>query len=101
MRQFFFLLCIFLFAVPSAAQADCGIVDELSFPVNTTAYTLAQDFAVASSRHQGMYHTGEDWYGGRGTSFGQPVSAIAKGRVTYSYATGWGRDAGVVIIEHT
>jgi hypothetical protein len=101
MRRLCFLLIILLFSLPVSAQSDCGIVDELGFPVDTSVYTLAQDFGVASSRHQGMYHTGEDWYGGRGTSLGQPVRAVAKGRVTYSFATGWGRDGGVVIIEHT
>lgn len=101
MRQFWLLLIFLLIALPVSAQNDCGIVDEISFPVDTSVYTLAQDFAVASSRHQGLYHTGEDWYGGRGTSLGQPVRAVAKGRVTFSYPLGWGRDGGVVIIEHT
>jgi hypothetical protein len=101
MRRLFLFFTIALFVLPISAQADCGLVDEMIFPIEQRAFTLAQDFAVASSRHQGMYHTGEDWYGGRGTSVGQAVHAIANGRVTYSFPTGWGRDAGVVIIEHT
>ncbi len=84
----------------SAAQLDCGTADSLQYPVDTASFTLSQDYGVASPRHQGRYHTGEDWYGGRGTSFGQPVQAAARGRVTYSYPLGWGRDGGVVIIEH-
>jgi len=55
---------------------------------------------VPSVRHHGRYHTGEDWYGGRGSSLGQPVRAAAAGRVTFTSATAWGRDGGVVILEH-
>jgi hypothetical protein len=60
-----------------------------------------QDFGAPSPRHQGRYHTGEDWYGGRGTSYGQLVRAAAAGRVTFSSPDGWGRDGGVIILEHT
>ncbi len=59
-----------------------------------------QDFGAPSPRHQGRYHTGEDWYGGRGTTYGTPVHAIADGLVTYSSPNGWGRDGGVIIIQH-
>ncbi len=82
-------------------QAQCGVVDSLQYPVDTSLFTLVQNFGVASVRHQGRYHTGEDWYGGRGSSRGQPVRAVARGRVTYAAPNGWGRDGGVVIIEHT
>ncbi|MDQ7036518.1 MAG: M23 family metallopeptidase [Anaerolineae bacterium] len=77
------------------------MVNAIDYPVNPDGFTLAQDYAAASPRHQGRFHTGEDWYGGRGNSFGQPVRAVARGRVVYSFAQGWGRDGGVVIIEHT
>jgi hypothetical protein len=90
-----------LFATPAAAQDQCGVVTSIAFPVDPAAFHVAQDFGTPSPRHQGRYHNGEDWYGGRGTSYGQPVRAIADGRVTYSAPTGWGRDGGVVIIEHT
>src|SRR5690606_10682395 len=83
------------------AQTDCGVVDGIGFPVDTSVFALTQDFAVASSRHEGRYHTGEDWYGGYGNSLGQAVRASARGRVTYSSVNGWGRDGGVVILEHT
>lgn len=87
--------------VEFAAQSDCGTATTVDFPIDTTAFKLVQAFGVPSPRHQGRYHTGEDWHLGRGESFGQPVHAIADGRVTYSYPLGWGRDGGVVIIEHT
>ena len=82
------------------AQADCGRVDQIVFPVDQSRFTLVQAFGAPSVRHQGRFHTGEDWYGGRGTTAGLPVVAAANGRVTYSYDLGWGRDGGVVIIEH-
>ncbi|MDP0995321.1 peptidoglycan DD-metalloendopeptidase family protein, partial [Klebsiella pneumoniae] len=43
----------------------------------------------------------EDWYGGPDYVTGSPVRAAARGRVTYSYPLGWGRDGGVVILQHT
>jgi murein DD-endopeptidase MepM/ murein hydrolase activator NlpD len=83
------------------AQGDCGVVDNMIMPVDTTAFRLVQDYRVSSPRHDGRFHTGEDWYGGRETTFGQAVRAIANGRVTYAYDLAWGRDGGVVIVEHT
>lgn len=93
-------LLLGLFSLPGAAQDQCSSVTSIGFPVDRSAFQIAQDFAVPSPRHQGRYHTGEDYYGGRG-SFGVPVHAIAAGRVTFSSPNGWGRDGGVVIIEHT
>lgn len=85
----------------SQAQAQCGLVDAINPPVDTTQFALVQDFSAPSPRHQGRFHTGEDWYGGQNNSLDQPVRAIAKGRVTYAAPSGWGRDGGVIIIEHT
>lgn len=90
--------CVFS---PAKAQGECGVVGSINFPVSRSQFQVVQDFGVPSVRYQGRYHTGEDYYGGRGTSYGQPVSAIADGRVTYSAPTGWGRDGGVLIIEHS
>jgi murein DD-endopeptidase MepM/ murein hydrolase activator NlpD len=90
-----------IFVSFASAQDQCGVVTSIGFPVDRSAFQIAQDFGVPSPRYQGRYHTGEDLYGGRGTSYGQPVHAIAAGRVTYSAPNGWGRDGGVVIIEHT
>lgn len=83
------------------AQTQCGIAASIRMPVDTARFRLVQDFAAPSPRHQGRYHTGEDWYGGEGTSYGEPVYAIANGRVTFSSPNGWGADGGVIIIEHT
>jgi hypothetical protein len=95
-------LCLLLVrAAPASAQAQCGFADTMEFPVDTTVFRLVQNFGAPSFRHQGRYHTGEDWYGGRGASYGQPVRAAAAGRVTFSSPNGWGRDGGVIILEHT
>lgn len=103
---FMTLICAFiiigaLFFAPARAQDQCGVVTTMSFPVDRSVFHIAQDFGVPSPRHQGRYHTGEDYSAGRGGGLGQPVRAIADGRVTYSAPTGWGRDGGVVIVEHT
>lgn len=88
---------------PTVAQPQCGIVTQINYPVDTAAFQLAQDFAAPSPRHQGRYHTGEDWAQRNAPNFGEglPVHAIAAGRVTYSAPLGWGLDKGVIIIEHT
>ena len=102
MRYFVLFIVITLMSITvTRAQTDCGVVDGIGFPVDTSVFALTQDFAVPSSRHEGRYHTGEDWYGGRDNSVGQAVRAAARGRVTYSSVNGWGRDGGVVILEHT
>ena len=102
-RGLIILTCLAWFCISSptyAQSSDCGVADTINYPIETSLFTMAQGFAVSSPRHQGRYHTGEDWYGMRNQSYGQPVRAAARGRVTYSYALGWGRDGGVVIIEH-
>lgn len=95
----FWVSVLWMLTLPLAAQEQCGTADAISYPVDTTAFRLVQDFGVASPRHQGRYHTGEDWSIGA-ASVGQPVRAAAAGRVTYSAPTGWGRDGGVIILEH-
>jgi hypothetical protein len=76
-------------------------VEGIGFPVDPASFQIVQDYGAPSGRHGGRFHTGEDWYGGRDSSYGQPVRAIANGRATYSWPLGWGRDGGVVILEHT
>jgi murein DD-endopeptidase MepM/ murein hydrolase activator NlpD len=83
------------------AQTPCPPVERVDYPVDTAAFRRVQGYGAPSPRHQGRYHTGEDWSGPRGESYGQPVRAIASGRVTYSFPLGWGRDGGVIILEHT
>lgn len=95
------LILIALISASVAAQPTCGVVTSISYPVDTNTFQLVQDYAAASPRHQGRMHTGEDWAAGPRATRGQPVRAAAAGRVTYSSPIGWGRDGGVVIIEHT
>lgn len=86
--------------LPLLAQPDCGVATTINPPVDTGFFRLVQAFGAPSPRHQGRYHTGDDWYGGRGSTYGQPVRAIAAGRVSYASPQGWGPDGGVVIIAH-
>ena len=96
------ILLVLLGIVPAAAQVNqCGIAETINYPIDTNRFQLVQDFGVASPRHQGRLHTGEDWFGGIGSTLGQPVRAAAAGRVTFSSPRGWGRDGGVIIIQHT
>ncbi|MFC1959868.1 peptidoglycan DD-metalloendopeptidase family protein [Chloroflexota bacterium] len=86
--------------MPVAAQGPCGTVDSISPPLDPAEFRLAYPFGRPSSRFDGRYHAGDDWVKGRTTTYGAPVQAIAKGRITYSAPWGWGRDKGIVIIEH-
>lgn len=95
------LVLLFSLLLTFTAQPQCGIADSISYPVDTNQFRLGQNYGTASPRHQGRFHTGEDWFAGRGASLGQPVRAAARGRVTYSSPLAWGRDGGVIIIEHT
>jgi hypothetical protein len=94
------LMCL-ISSAQVIAQPQCGYVDRVEFPVDRTLYQVMQDFAVPSYRHRGWFHTGEDYHGGRGRTLGQPVHAAAAGRVTLASPLAWGRDGGVIIIEHT
>jgi len=114
-----FLLC--LLQVPAAAgdvfedylQTEASPADGFDFPVGNAdgkgAYTDKN-----GNSHQGWYvalgfgkkfslgiHPGEDWNGkgGKNTDAGQPVHAVASGKVIYADMTGklWGR---VVMIQH-
>lgn len=83
------------------AQEQCGIAQSISHPVDLNVFELGQDYGIASPRHQGRFHTGEDYFVTGRSTLGQPVAAAATGRVTFSSPRGWGRDGGVIIIEHT
>ncbi len=85
-------------------NAPCGLVDLLDFPVDPPdgddVSRGGSDFGVYRGRFS-KYHAGEDWWGVRGrSSFGTPIYAIGHGRVTYAAPLGWGRDQGIVIVEH-
>ena len=98
---FVWLALLSFFIVPTTAQGTCATVDAVNFPVDSTAYVISQGYAARSPRHDGRYHTGEDWVLPGGAAAGQPVRAIATGRVTFALPQGWGRDGGVVILQHT
>lgn len=101
--MFLAIISVTIFS-PSRAQDQCGVVDSVQYPIDTERFVLVQDFAVASPRHQGRFHTGEDWHYAQGAlpgrSLNQPVRAIANGLVVLSSATAWGVDGGVIIIRH-
>lgn len=95
------ILLALIIALLPTAQTACGTAGSLVYPVDTEVFQLAQGYAVPSTRHQGRYHTGEDWTLPRGEALFQPIYAAGVGRVTYSSPIGWGRDGGAVVIEHT
>lgn len=84
----------------TGAQGDCGVVESVVPPVDMTQFRLVQDYAARSTRHQGRYHTGEDYAAGRGVTAGQAVFALARGRVLVASPNGWGIDGGVLLLEH-
>ncbi len=89
-------------AVPQPG-ARCGFVDTLDFPLNPPDGLDTRgggDFGVYRERYQG-YHAGEDWSLNTGNSRGVPIYSIGHGSVTYAQPRGWGRDGGVVIVQHT
>lgn len=68
-------------------------------PPNALSYQRGgRDFGVFRARYD-KYHAGEDWWRSGGV-LGEPVYAIGNGRITYAQPNGWGRDKGVIIIEH-
>ena len=90
--------------VPSGS-APCGVVDLLDFPIDPPhAANVGRgggDFGVFRSRFD-KFHAGEDWGGPSGRSnLGTPVYSIGHGFVTYAQPLGWGRDQGVLIVQHT
>ncbi len=82
---------------PTAAQTpvDCGIVDGISYPVDGVTEN-GDDFGIYRGKFGGR-HTGADIAFYRR---GDPVFAVARGRVTYADPDGWDTEKGVVIIEH-
>lgn len=101
------LMGILLLSIPNAvAQVNvgatpCGVVNTIDFPFQEVGPNVWYPrFRFGYLRPDWGYHAGEDWFLASGRSYGQPVSAIADGLVTYAALTGWGVDKGVVIIEH-
>lgn len=97
-------------AVPLAVPAPngrfaCGVVDVLDFPIDPPDATHVSrgggDFGLFRSRYD-KFHAGEDWGGVSGRpNLGTAVYSIGHGLVTYAEPLGWGRDQGVVIVQHT
>ncbi|WP_420631018.1 M23 family metallopeptidase [Candidatus Leptofilum sp.] len=86
-------------------NAACGFVDLFDFPIDPPdAANVSRgggDFGVFRSRFD-KFHAGEDWGGPNNRpNLGTPVYSIGHGLVTYAQPLGWGRDKGVVIVEHT
>jgi hypothetical protein len=87
-----------------AAQTPvCGFTDAVSFPVDPAVFAIVQGYGAASFRHQGRYHTGEDWArrDDPASTYGEFVRAVGDGRVMFASPNGWGADGGVIILEHT
>jgi murein DD-endopeptidase MepM/ murein hydrolase activator NlpD len=81
--------------LPLAAQADCGAVDGIDYPVETLVRGY-DDFALYRERFGGN-HLGVDvafdlW--------GSPVRAAMRGQVTYADPAAWNIQKGVVVISH-
>lgn len=82
----------------------CGVIDVLDFPIDPPHAARVSrggsDFGVFRSRF-GKFHAGEDWGGPAGQpNLGTAVYSIGHGVVTYAQPLGWGRDQGVVIVQH-
>ena len=90
-------LCLLLSGAPgpARAQAPCGVVDAIGYPVDGLV-PGDDDFGQYRPRFGGV-HVGIDLAFGR---WGEPVRAAMRGRVTYSDVTGWDSEKGVVIVAH-
>lgn len=99
------IITVALFAPPRVVAQDagqCGVADNVGYPfADAISGGHYIRYAYDYNRPGWGFHAGEDWFANRGSSLGDPVQAIADGRVTYSSEIGWGVDKGVVIIAHT
>jgi murein DD-endopeptidase MepM/ murein hydrolase activator NlpD len=99
MRSIVLAVLTLLLLRPAAAQDDfsipCGLVDSIGYPVDGIVAGY-DDFALYRERFGGL-HVGIDLAFDR---WGDPVMAVARGRVTYADPDGWDTERGVVIIEH-
>jgi murein DD-endopeptidase MepM/ murein hydrolase activator NlpD len=98
MRVVFFIFMALLIGAPVYAQsiAPCGVVDSIDLPIDNLVKGY-DDFSLYRPRFGGN-HTGIDIAFDR---WGDPVHAVARGRVTYSNIAGWDTEKGVVIVEHS
>ncbi|MBN1963398.1 MAG: PQQ-binding-like beta-propeller repeat protein [Anaerolineae bacterium] len=82
-------------ASAQSALVECGPITEMVDPVSGISEE-GDDFGLYRARYGGL-HTGADlaFY-----QYGDPVYAVARGRVTYADPAGWDTENGVVILEH-
>ncbi len=78
-----------------SATAPCGVVDSIAYPIDG-AHFERDDFGMYRAPFNGR-HTGVDMAFDR---YGDPVKAVARGRVTLADPNAWDTEKGVVIIEH-
>jgi murein DD-endopeptidase MepM/ murein hydrolase activator NlpD len=86
------------------SRNKCGLIDLLDFPIDPPDAARVSrgggDFGVFRQRFD-KFHAGEDWSGPDGQeNLGTAVFSIGHGIVTYAQPLGWGRDQGVVIVQH-
>lgn len=91
-------LVLLLQGLPVTSQADapCGIVDAIGYPVDGLVAGY-DDFGRYRRRFGGI-HVGIDLAFDRR---GEAVRAAMRGVVTYSDVAGWDTEKGVVIVAHT
>ena len=90
----------FLLIAPFAVQAQnqsCGVVDAIDYPIPVENLVKGYDDFGLFRKAFGGNHTGIDLDFDR---WGDPVTAVARGLVTYSNPLGWDTEKGVVIISH-
>lgn len=100
MRAGFILLISLSFSTFSVlAQVNapfCGVVEAIDYPIDDLVQGY-DDFAVYRERFGGN-HLGIDIGFDR---WGDPVRAVARGRVTLADIEEWDTEKGVVVLEHT
>ena len=79
----------------TAPEAMCSAVDAIRYPTDSLSQ-IHDDFGIYRAGFSG-FHTGVDSQFG---SYGAPVYAAARGKVTYADPRGWGTERGVVILQH-
>ena len=98
--RYWTVLLLLLLITPAAAQNDtpygfCGVVDSIDYPIDNLVEGY-DDFALYRERFGGR-HVGLDIGFDR---WGEPVRAVARGRVTLANIEEWDTEKGVVIVEH-
>jgi murein DD-endopeptidase MepM/ murein hydrolase activator NlpD len=82
-------------ATSQGANAPCGVVDAIDYPIDGLTFER-DDFGLYRPGFGGR-HAGVDMAFAR---YGDPVKAMARGRVTLADPNAWDTEKGVVIIEH-